>query len=1083
MLFSQQMPDLAGGVAQVPDYLKAPNEFTEMVNFYIDRSRRLRRRPPTNHVDTLAQWTTQHDNCFIHQVDRTDTERYTVVITDGDLKVYNTLTGQEYSVSFPDGKDYLSYTGSNKWRALTIGDSTFFVNRDVEVGVERDTSGAAGVDPIILRMDPAKFDYEVSKTEFLLFGVDFSDNHYAAEITPWYEVRGQVTQNDKIDGYRRYREKWLDRFYEELIAASGRPPVFSVLRYGDLIYIMPNHNTATLNFKTKDINAPHPFKVYIGSVESIEDLPALGPPGVILRIHGDKGTTKDDTWVISEPVNPEISRDHGAIVWRETIAPNTPYRLDRSTMPHVLERNARYRKDLTGRAGVFNWPDIEFTPVWGEGQALGATLNIGGEPVDGRVDHVINTSGEGLDDGGSYSPPSPSTVRPTVRYTVRWNLDTSLRDGMETRVIVEFWNDDTELIHTRTFRYTNGMASSSGSRYVSYGDQEYSVVLTHSDVGTWPVHVKIRLEFDEDPTETPPPAAFLTLRGTDSGNPWCYVERLVATDMFFGPWHKMFPAGTEIYLNMEGDLNALPVTPTDLFTEDLILYIGLYVRNELGYDDEPLPITPGHPVGIRISRSAGGGIPVGLTDSFGYYYMDPLTIYNSSWDFTPNSLVGMRLVNETTGAEGLIANNGRYSIQVEELLGGTRDYFEEGDTITIYAGESGSFTFRQVEWADRRVGDLESSPWPSFVGRKISDVFYHRTRLGFISEDAVVFSGAQDLFRFFRRTTTQVLEDDPIDVEVGDGTVVNLTSAVEWNGALYLGASGGRQYVVTADSILSPQNVSVTHISSYETSDYCRPYRLGQSLILTQKKAGYSLVRDYFESVYGRLSSTVLTDRVERYIEGDVIDMAGDPDLGILCILTNGEKSENTLYVWQYNKTEVETTMSAWHKWTFPRVVKIHAISMYKGVLYIYSKANLAGMVGSWLLLERMDLNDRPDITFGFQDGWGYHAPVVYESMLTFPTFYMRNGDGTPVLQGRTQMRFLWMRYSESPRFDFTTTPPYGPRRTYSKSSGAASGVFEVPLMSTNEGFTLGLTSNAGFNLCVDHIEYEGFHHQRNESV
>src|SRR5690606_11287393 len=102
--------------------------------------------------------------------------------------------------------------------------------------------------------------------------------------------------------------------YEELIAASGTR-MFSVLRYDDLIYIMPTHNTATLNFKTKDINATNPFKVYIGSVESIEDLPALGPPGVILRIHGDKGTTKDDTWVISEPVNPEISRDHGAIVW------------------------------------------------------------------------------------------------------------------------------------------------------------------------------------------------------------------------------------------------------------------------------------------------------------------------------------------------------------------------------------------------------------------------------------------------------------------------------------------------------------------------------------------------------------------------------------------------------------------------------------------------------------------------------------------------------------------------------------------------------------------------------------------------
>src|SRR5690606_23981077 len=70
----------------------------------------------------------------------------------------------------------------------------------------------------------------------------------------------------------------------------------------------------------------------------------------------------------------------------------------------------------------------------------------------------------------------------------------------------------------------------------------------------------------------------------------------------------------------------------------------------------------------------------------------------------------------------------------------------------------GTFTFKPLEWEKRKVGDLESNPFPSFVDRKINDVFFHRNRLGFISDENVVFSKAGDYFNFFRGTATATLD-------------------------------------------------------------------------------------------------------------------------------------------------------------------------------------------------------------------------------------------------------------------------------------------------------------------------------------
>jgi hypothetical protein len=53
---------------------------------------------------------------------------------------------------------------------------------------------------------------------------------------------------------------------------------------------------------------------------------------------------------------------------------------------------------------------------------------------------------------------------------------------------------------------------------------------------------------------------------------------------------------------------------------------------------------------------------------------------------------------------------------------------------------SPDFSVSNITWSGRTKGDTLSSPDPSFVGRTLNDIFFHKNRLGFLSGENVVLS-------------------------------------------------------------------------------------------------------------------------------------------------------------------------------------------------------------------------------------------------------------------------------------------------------------------------------------------------------
>src|SRR5437588_6144095 len=108
MLVNRQIPALYNGISQQPATLRMPSQAQAQINAWSTVVNGLTERPPTQHVAKITS--SDLTGAYLHTINRDTTERYHVVLTDGDLKVYD-LNGVEKVVTFPNGKAYLKLGG------------------------------------------------------------------------------------------------------------------------------------------------------------------------------------------------------------------------------------------------------------------------------------------------------------------------------------------------------------------------------------------------------------------------------------------------------------------------------------------------------------------------------------------------------------------------------------------------------------------------------------------------------------------------------------------------------------------------------------------------------------------------------------------------------------------------------------------------------------------------------------------------------------------------------------------------------------------------------------------------------------
>lgn len=255
-----------------------------------------------------------------------------------------------------------------------------------------------------------------------------------------------------------------------------------------------------------------------------------------------------------------------------------------------------------------------------------------------------------------------------------------------------------------------------------------------------------------------------------------------------------------------------------------------------------------------------------------------------------------------------------------------------------------SFTFEPLTWTPRACGDQTTNPVPSFVGSTISDVFFHKNRLGFLSGGNVVLSCSGDFFNFWRTTVIQLLDSDVIDVAAENdlGILRNAVSSSE----KLLVFSGQSQAVLEGGELLTPKSASLKLNTKLQSTTTIRPEALGNSVFFPFQRDAYSGIMDYaVVPDTGLFDGYETTEHAPNYIRGAVRCMAASDTTNTLVLQAT---AGGTLYVYKFFKQGQRRVQSSWSKFSFDGTVR--GFMFFDSRLYVYI------LRGSKLCMEWLDL-------------------------------------------------------------------------------------------------------------------------------
>ena len=229
--------------------------------------------------------------------------------------------------------------------------------------------------------------------------------------------------------------------------------------------------------------------------------------------------------------------------------------------------------------------------------------------------------------------------------------------------------------------------------------------------------------------------------------------------------------------------------------------------------------------------------------------------------------------------------------------------------------ELNSFVVQDVPLVDRAAGDDESNPMPSFVGKKINDLFIYKNRLGVLNEDNVVFSESGVLFNFFRTTVTTLLDSAPIDVTVSSKNVTNIYDATAFQENLILFSEEG-QFVLKGGDLLTPKTVAITPVTNFEVDNAVSPLALGSYIYFPFVRGSYTGIREYsVNSTTDNYDSADITEHVPNYIPKNIRGFTGTTTEDILAVLSSDELG--SVFIYKYFWSGAKKILSSWSKFTF----------------------------------------------------------------------------------------------------------------------------------------------------------------------
>lgn len=199
---------------------------------------------------------------------------------------------------------------------------------------------------------------------------------------------GTFTSLENLDTTASWKN-WRNLSLNGTFTGTTENPVLYTTTPASIYELQTKNNTIWIRRKdggdfsisAEDTRSNTQITVFKDRVQRFSDLPTVGPRGYVVEVYGDSSSSFDNYYVSFVPS--EDNENFGTGVWKETVKPGIPYRLDPATMPHALVREANGTftfRELSGRSGSAVMRSPQPCPALWTGSSMPSSSTATGSP-------------------------------------------------------------------------------------------------------------------------------------------------------------------------------------------------------------------------------------------------------------------------------------------------------------------------------------------------------------------------------------------------------------------------------------------------------------------------------------------------------------------------------------------------------------------------------------------------------------------------------------------------------------------------------------------------------------------------------
>jgi len=246
--------------------------------------------------------------------------------------------------------------------------------------------------------------------------------------------------------------------------------------------------------------------------------------------------------------------------------------------------------------------------------------------------------------------------------------------------------------------------------------------------------------------------------------------------------------------------------------------------------------------------------------------------------------------------------------------------------LVIQRTAATTFTVRQFTYEDRRVGDENTNPMPTFVGKRINKVLFFRNRLALLAGENVILSrpGTLGTPDFFIESALTVSASDPIDISAASMFPSDIFDGIEINAGLLVFSTNQQFLLSTDDTVLNPDTAKLRSVSTFNYNKDIPPISLGTTISYLDNSGKFSRLNEMANtSREGEPAVVEISKLVPTLLPKDLDLLTNSRENSIILI---GKTNSDIVFGYKYLAIGDKRQQQAWFKWKLNNPLLYHFI-------------------------------------------------------------------------------------------------------------------------------------------------------------